>query len=501
MNNPYTLPRTTLIDELHNLVLRNQVVVVTGPPGTGKTSLLQLYSSQHSEWHHLRCSFLNDRDYNGKVISAFSLFENITGVTSNATLKSNSVLHSLQPGRIGFCIVIDDAQEKYQDETFWTMLIREMRMMLEAEGIYYRLVIVATRLLVTQTPSSPTSLKECPRLRSVSFSKQEAEDMMCRPHPFGLALSLRSSSALVQAIVHECDGNGAAIRISINKLNVFVGVLRNAPENALHYYFTTAMTTSFDRCFRINKDITGPIAGLQSLLVDLLSRERTLDYAMDGEDPLTSVRRANIQSLEHVAILSVTDDSIPIVKYSSPLAKRVLARHLFPFRPTITMPESLLELLKKCITNLSRQSLRSSVASEAKRPKEAVYQHLMMELLARFTPRSASILPELSSSLGSDEELDGSIDFFLNSELSYGVELMIDGSRRDEHLSRFAPGGRYAGLHSKQYFVVDFRVVDVQLRGVSNRDDLLTVFFDNDFENVRVMQGNAEIVSRTQLQS
>jgi len=50
------------------------------------------------------------------------------------------------------------------------------------------------------------------------------------------------------------------------------------------------------------------------------------------------------------------------------------------------------------------------------------------------------------------------VDFYVNSDLQWMVEFLVEGSKLQEHLDRFAPTGRYSSIPRKHWLVVDFRV-------------------------------------------
>jgi hypothetical protein len=116
-------------------------------------------------------------------------------------------------------------------------------------------------------------------------------------------------------------------------------------------------------------------------------------------------------------------------------------------------------------------------------PKEAVFQHLFMEGLALHTPPSCSICPELSKIFPSEtnlnmQQIEGEIDFYLNGDIRWGIELLVNGGGVGEHLSRFAPNGKYAPLAVNDYAIVDFRKnARGQPTQISKHPNRVSVFF------------------------
>jgi hypothetical protein len=116
-------------------------------------------------------------------------------------------------------------------------------------------------------------------------------------------------------------------------------------------------------------------------------------------------------------------------------------------------------------------------------PKEAVFQHLLMEGLASCTPPTCAICPELSdifpvNDKGPNGRISGEIDFYLNGNYRWGIELLIKGSEVKGHMDRFSKKGKYHALKVKDYVVIDFRpATDVEkVRRYKHR---ITVIFDD----------------------
>jgi hypothetical protein len=98
--------------------------------------------------------------------------------------------------------------------------------------------------------------------------------------------------------------------------------------------------------------------------------------------------------------------------------------------------------------------------------------------------------------LGTGEAIRGEIDFYLHSELKWGIELLVNGDRISEHMDRFGPNGKYAGLGVKDYAVVDLRgSVDGKPTNVQRREKRYTAFFDpKDFSKCSLYSGTENVI-------
>jgi hypothetical protein len=173
--------------------------------------------------------------------------------------------------------------------------------------------------------------------------------------------------------------------------------------------------------------------------------------------------------------------------FSSQLAKRYYFRWIFPDRSLYT-PSNLAELIKNVVSSMSATVLMNSTR-DGDFPKEAVFQQLFMEGLARYTKPDCCICPELSKIFPSDitysnaqQTIAGEIDFYLNSSLRWGIELLVNGNGIGEHISRFTPpNGKYVALAVNDYVVVDLRRTSTgRPTNISGHPNRITVFFKND---------------------
>ncbi|KAJ3388314.1 hypothetical protein HDU80_011724 [Chytriomyces hyalinus] len=168
------------------------------------------------------------------------------------------------------------------------------------------------------------------------------------------------------------------------------------------------------------------------------------------------------------------------------------------------MPTSLHELVHNVVESMSSNLLNhSTVAGDF--PKEAVFQHLFLDGLARFTKADCSICPELSKifrdpNSGGSDSVPGEIDFYLNGNLCWGIELLVNGIGTGEHLSRFSTTGKYFPLGVADYVVVDLcrNKSGGQPPNIARHPKRITVFFKDDkFESAQCLFGSAETINFT----
>lgn len=95
--------------------------------------------------------------------------------------------------------------------------------------------------------------------------------------------------------------------------------------------------------------------------------------------------------------------------------------------------------------------------------KEATFRHVFTAALAANTTSStSSICPELCGIYaevdgGKTPSINGEIDFYLSSNLRWGIGLLIRGNKIQNHMHRFADGGNYVSLKMRDWIVVDLR--------------------------------------------
>ena len=342
---------------------------------------------------------------------------------------------------------LDDAQEIYSDTKFWEHLIKIGPTWLPQN---VRFVISSTHL-VSYGNSSPVVFESITKLGRDDFLLSHEESIEFLELPvIGLPPDMRNET-LKHVISRECGGLIGALRQSVDSLKE--RFRKNHTEaDLLQHFLSETLLFKMGRCFG-DKHSSQIGYNFRVLLNKIIFAENQNVKSLEEQDmdSYSSLLKAGI-------LVQFPDKSFG---FSSPLAYRYYFQWLFPNRSS-TPPSNLFELVKNVISSMSATMLRYSTTA-GDFPKEAVFQHLFFEGLALFTQPNCSICPELSKifpgnpTTSTQQKIAGEIDFYLNSTLRWGIELLVNGSGIGEHISRFSPNGKYAPLDVTDYAVVDFR--------------------------------------------
>ncbi|KAF0713466.1 Aste57867_4320 [Aphanomyces stellatus] len=373
-------------------------------------------------------------------------------------------------------VFLDDAQSQYEDKDFWTGLIKYSPRWMSTN---IRFIISATHLLACGV-ASPVEFVLLKKLKREEFLLSDSEARQLLNFPItGLPDEMKSENVL-QFLIGECGGLVGALRMAIDFLQYH---FRKEPRGikpkdslVLQMCLSREFNLEMARCFG-----TGRLdPNMDANDIKFVKRCFVEDYILAGN--LANEEKKSHQWLEMAGILVTSPDNF--ICFSSPLAKRYIFEKIFPERNNEN-PTSLDELIEKVIGSMSAHTLSQSTV-QRKFPKEAVFQHLFMAGLALHTKPTCAICPELSkrfpggSNASGGDSIDGEIDFYLDGDLRWGIELLVCGRGIGEHLSRFDANGKYSSLDVKDYVVVDLRQhKTVASYNISKKPKRITVFFDD----------------------
>jgi hypothetical protein len=443
------LHRDELVDSLMNKVRYHLFTVLSSPPATGKTSLLKLFVHKH----HI----------NAKVIRCNQLMAPYDELLLKCGIDLKNETINL-PQNESTLIIIDDAQFIYNNEEFWIDLLKLYPDW--ANGYNIKFIISATHT-ITYRSESPVGLKDCPRLELKDFLISSKEGVELIGKTFYLQL-FSLDQEIIDSIINQCGGVVGAVRLSVIKICETFQKCCPKEGEVLQYYFSQDFMKDWDRLFATERRPVLP--EFQEFLTRRLILPSGHQNDLHDDESIST-----LNALIKGGIL--TDDGTH-VGFSSILAERFYLQHFFPTRGR-TIPVSIEELVKSAIGHMSEAGLLMSTVGPNDFPKEAVFQQQFMSGLAKSLPPSCHICPESSKSFLTDRKIPGEIDFYINGNLGWGIELLVKGRGVGEHIARFAsPNGKYYGLVLKDYIVIDFRSSsDGSPTEVSPIEKRLSVFF------------------------
>jgi hypothetical protein len=473
-NSTSYIPREELIEEILNAMQSQMFVILSAPPGSGKTSVLQLLTKKLTNCYFVQ---LND------AVNATEKLKKITGIDlrdfeSIKKIKNQSMV-----------VLLDDAQEQYLDKSFWVGLIKNLK--IHCLDIHLKFVIATTYLTRISTGLSPAELIGLSKFTHESFilNKSEANDIFRIRNG---DVVFKDFSLFKSILFNECGGNPAMISISVVCLTKHFKLDGNFTESdVLQRYFSSDFIASMHRCFV-------PLSRWDNVAMELLR-------SIYVQKEVTSFQDSDLKLIALFIRDGVLEEiGNNKISFTTPMAKRYYSQKMFPFRSKEN-PGDLLSLIKSTIKLMSAKTL-SDLASGRNFPKEAGFQQIFMNCLCQnltpstvITSELSAIFPETETS-GTYEQISGSLDFYINSDLRWGIELLVNGDKIKEHIDRFSKKGKYEPLNCKDYVVVDFRSsFDGTPTNVSRHEKRVCVFFkERNFTSCSIIVGlgkNVEVIS------
>ncbi|KAF8426729.1 hypothetical protein EV426DRAFT_592582 [Tirmania nivea] len=150
------------------------------------------------------------------------------------------------------------------------------------------------------------------------------------------------------------------------------------------------------------------------------------------------------------------------MQFAAPLVRVVLGRKLFTARMSLrsrSLSRSDTELdafIMLSIERMRQSTLQHSLSHNGTtnaRLLERQWQTAWLTAASIALPSRGFISPDVGPVFGSR----GYLDFYIDGDLRWGVEIMREGSRMAEHVDRFSPSGRYTRIPCSQWRIIDFR--------------------------------------------
>ncbi len=378
------------------------------------------------------------------------------------------------------CFLIDDAQSAFGEtnSAFWKALSKEVNL-----PKTIRFVIASTYLIGGK--DSPVEMEDFPRITPVNMLLTPVQSRSYLVDY--LKFEFKDFTSLVDLIVEDCGGNIGALTIVDDYYRTeFYGRHTHIQEQVLIERFISSVHLRMKRLFGSESRLNNKF---RPVIIDLLYGESVYiadnDFAQDTE-------------LKHYVKCGIISRDVlsGLTTFSNAMSRRYFIYQTYP-RKALTNPDNVIDLVLVAIGKLSARELTQSVENEF--PKESTFQHLMMSTVTSSLTAITHVYPEISNVIGTDAKIHGRVDFFINSTLRWGIELLIKGDRLKEHRPRFIGDGKYVDLLCNQYIVVDFRDIaySVQVKPVVKENVITVYFYKGNYETAQCLlpDGNVQTIS------
>jgi energy-coupling factor transporter ATP-binding protein EcfA2 len=311
-------------------------------------------------------------------------------------------------------------------------------------------------------------------------------------------------SNVVSVIVEQCGGHAAAITSSLFLLHNFA---RNLPVGAnvtegdvISHLLSRAALSQYSRIWSHSPEFLEDTDRADVQRAVWMSDTHFVSASTQGllaRHVLISECPSDVRDFSERPWAEVKSDFI------TPLAFRRFWDYLFPDR-AIKDPESIDDLIVRAITTFHlKDVIDSSKASCAEAnvgvPKETCIQHMFFAGLTQSLSPTTEVVAEMSAIFPVlDGESPGELDFYVNGKLRFGIELMRNGDKLLKHLLRFREGGKYFTPHVKDYRLVDFVPAGFKPKGKSWHANRIVVEFSQDFHGCVVRKDRDTVLARVQ---
>ncbi|CAG8554230.1 3495_t:CDS:1 [Acaulospora colombiana] len=178
------------------------------------------------------------------------------------------------------------------------------------------------------------------------------------------------------------------------------------------------------------------------------------------------------------------------IQFTAPIMRIVLSYHLFTSSGlksyTTNFDEFLLRAIERMRPSRLYRSLGRGRSESDSRLFERSWQMEWYHSATSVVPADTLISADVGPVFGSA----GFLDFYINGEVCWGIELTREGERLKEHAERFEEDGEYAEIPLKKWAIIDFRHHTKQVREL--RPNFWYVLYADNYEQVIIKRQGHE---------
>eukprot|EP01105_Mastigella_eilhardi_P000244 TRINITY_DN102_c0_g1_i6.p1 TRINITY_DN102_c0_g1~~TRINITY_DN102_c0_g1_i6.p1 ORF type:complete len:658 (-),score=124.26 TRINITY_DN102_c0_g1_i6:54-1982(-) len=371
-------------------------------------------------------------------------------------------------------LVVDEAQMSYND-TCGLLLWSYVKLQMQANVPKLRnlsVILFGTygASLMAATPATFTTENQlC--LQDILFTEQEMDELIKASNEHAPpSIGVVAAKALAQ---YTGRHPGLTRRVLGCVRGQFKSESGTTDADILHYLLGrhVANAVASTRCF-INFDGCAhgwaPEAGW---LLKTLLLKGALRSEVKFPVPSSEGERNILWHLVQHGVLAVNDGEY---FFSSPAIARCYYDYFFSEKRAEKFPEDIDALLLQTLRQIPADCLRNSLGCNAGGElSERTWQMLFFRKLTANLPASCNVSPDV----GAVFNTSGKLDFYIDSNLCWALELLIDGKGITEHVKRFAQA--YAIIPRKAWRVVDIRSANRAVRKQHQQEVVHVLYTEN----------------------
>ena len=462
LNGPY-IDRDEKVKSLIDTA-RSAPVIIGAAPASGKTSLLALAGLWLEENESAKVIYY----YIARDPATYLLldFKKKTGIEEERTDH--------------LWILIDDAQNAYafEYEGFWQFAIKA------PHGNTHFLIATTYDAHIE---GSPVAFRAIAHFNELGLDLKECDQLFTTLSKKGTQNELYFAQ-WDRYRAELADLSGGHVGVFVQGIRMLQLELKNTPrgslpseDDALSMLRTPKFDALLERCYPSKRELN---VAQHSSVVKVIMGDVPVD--------ITTSDFAEVLRLQRHGILSGNG------VFTCRAAAIYYINCLFPGRAS-ERPKSIEELVIETVKTMSASRLVAS--KDQGFPKEAVFQQMFFIGLATQLPPNSKVIPEKNTFItdaSGKSILSGELDFYINGDLQWALELVRNGNKIGGHVERFhAVTGKYRHVEPKAYLVVDCR--GPKTLSVQRMEERCTLYFSDDFRSCKcAMRNNPEVVLQLQ---
>lgn len=468
------------LKKISDFVENNKIGLLRSPPSSGKSTLGQVlrdrFDSSGHDSIYISLAGIHGKEaiYNEKLFNDF--WHEQVGITWTEISKSKKTTY----------VIVDEVQVIYGDGApfFWGTL----KGLLSSEGYNLgqnlRFLFLGTYHPTLDLRISPIEFRHSLGLNDLLLGWEEINQLtknFVQLHMVQGSHLFKVPDSIQKAMLNLTGGHPGLCRLILSSLRSHFRDYNDASVvNMLRYLASSELRnsiTDYSRAFYWICDWKPNDEEAEFIRNILLCIQAKVPFNIDyNSNPIC-------KSFIKSGVFAIVDEKI---QFTAPIMRIILCHRLFTCpvssRTPMSNSTSFENFLYQTIERMSPSKLSKSLGrSSNSRLYERGWQMEWYRSATTIVPIDASVSADVGPVF---EESAGFLDFYVNKELCWGVELIREGDRLLDHAQRFEKDGDYENIPLKDWVIMDFRHHTKQVRGF--KQNFWYVLYEDDYKSVTI---------------